>query len=336
MIDENDLRAGQARDWALAQWPVPAADFSVASADASFRRYFRLRSGAQSRIVMDAPPEHEDCRPFLRIARLLRSWGLDVPEIHAEDATQGFLLLGDLGTQTYLDILSPENAEQRMGEALAALLKMQAAAQAQPSDWTFLPPYDADLLWRELRLFQEWYVPRHLGLELSAADTRALEQAQAPLVESALAQPRTFVHRDFMPRNLMVGTANPGILDFQDAVAGPISYDPICLFRDAFLSWPAGHVTEWLRLYWDRARAQGLPVPDEFSEFRRQADWMGVQRHLKVLGIFARLSYRDGKAKYVADTPRFVRYVMDVVPAYPELRPLADWFEAHVLPKVAL
>lgn len=334
MSDSIDPRAVRAQAWARACWPEPGTRWTVASADASFRRYFRLSTGGESRIVMDAPPEHEDCRAFVRIARLLRSWGLEAPEILAEDHGQGFLLLSDLGSQTLLDVLTAENADAHMGQAIGALVRMQAAAQARPQDIAFLPPYDAALLWRELRLFQDWYLPRHLGIELPPAELAALERAQAPLVESALAQAKTFVHRDFMPRNLMATNPGPGILDFQDAVAGPISYDPVCLVRDAFHSWPPARAAGWLRQYWEQARAAALPVPEDADTFLREADWMGLQRHLKVLGIFARLSYRDGKPKYVADTPRFVRYVMEVAPRYPELGALASFFEARVLPKV--
>ncbi|MGH8442648.1 MAG: aminoglycoside phosphotransferase family protein, partial [Nevskiaceae bacterium] len=198
----------------------------------------------------------------------------------------------------------------------------------------FLPAYDATLLWREVRLFGDWYLPRHLGVTLHGEEAGELERVLGLLVKSALAQPRTFVHRDYMPRNLMVSRPNPGVLDFQDAVIGPISYDAVCLFKDAFLSWPAARVEGWLRGYWDKARAAQLPVPAAFVEFWRQAEWMGLQRHLKVLGIFARLTYRDGKAHYVADTPRFLRYVMDVAPKYPELAALTALFQKHVLPKV--
>lgn len=285
---------------------------------------------------MDAPPAQEDCRPFVRIARLLAAWGLNVPKILAEDYEQGFLLLSDLGSQTMLDALTPDNADVQLSLAIDGLVRMQSMAMARRSEWSFLPAYDAGLLWREIRLFQDWYLPRHLGIELSEAARRDLELAQEPLVQSALAQPRTFVHRDYMPRNLMVGEPDPGILDFQDAVAGPISYDPVCLFRDAFRSWPAARVDGWLRQYWVQGRAAGLPLPDDLASFRKQADWMGLQRHLKVLGIFARLSYRDGKAKYVADTPRFVRYVMEVAPHHPELQALTGFFERHVVPRVPL
>ena len=343
--EPTDPRASAARSWALARLGIdsattgaerPSVDFAPASADASFRRYFRLTRGTDTWIVMDAPPQQEDCRPFLAVARLLRHWGVNAPDILAEDLAQGFLLLSDLGTQTYLQALTPDNADALFAEAVATLVHLQARAQAEPEAMQFLPSYDATLLWREVRLFGDWYLPRHLGVTLNGEEAGELERALGLLVKAALAQPRTFVHRDYMPRNLMLSQPNPGVLDFQDAVIGPVSYDAVCLFKDAFLSWPAARVEGWLQGYWERARAAQLPVPAAFADFWRQAEWMGLQRHLKVLGIFARLTHRDGKPQYVADTPRFVRYVMEVAPRYPELAPLAALFERHVLSKVTL
>ena len=330
-----DGRKAEAREWALAELGLAGAAFEPASADASFRRYFRLREGARSWIVMDAPPGREDCRPFVAIARLLAGWGLHAPEVLAQDLARGYLLLSDLGTQTFLQAMTSERADALYADAIGALVAMQSRSLAQPEAMKFLPSYDAALLWREVRLFSEWYLPKHLGVALSGEEAGELERAMGLLVKSALAQPRCFVHRDFMPRNLMVSSPNPGILDFQDAVVGPISYDPICLFKDAFLSWEGARVEGWLRAYWEQARAAQLPVPAAFADFQRPLDWMGLQRHLKVLGIFARLTYRDGKVHYVADTPRFVRYVMEVAPRYAELSPLTTLFERHVLPKVA-
>jgi hypothetical protein len=333
--ESSDTRADEAATWARAQLGIAGGGFAPASADASFRRYFRLTDGARSWIVMDAPPEREDCRPFLAVARLLRNWGLNAPQIVAEDLARGYLLLSDLGTQTFLQALTDDNADALFGDAIGALVHLQSRAHADAGAMAFLPAYDAALLWREARLFGEWYLPRHLGVQLNGSESGELERALGLLVKSALSQARTFVHRDYMPRNLMVSTPSPGILDFQDAVIGPVSYDAVCLFKDAFRSWPPARVEGWLRRYWEQARAAQLPVPAVFAEFWRQAEWMGLQRHLKVLGIFARLTYRDGKAHYVADTPRFVRYVMDVAPRHPELAPLTALFERHVLPKVA-
>ncbi len=285
---------------------------------------------------MDAPPERENCQPVVTVARLLRGWQLNAPEILAEDLERGYLLLSDLGTQTFLQALTPANADELYPLAVNALLRMQLCAQRDAAALGFVTAYDATLLWRETRLFSEWYLPRHLNQTLSADEATDLERAMGLLVKSALAQPRTFVHRDYMPRNLMISDPNPGILDFQDAVLGPLSYDVICLFKDAFLSWEPARVKGWVEAYWEAARAAGLPVAAEFTEFWRQAEWMGLQRHLKVLGIFARLTYRDGKPQYVADTPRFVRYVMEVVTKYPELAPLKNLFERRVLPSVPL
>ncbi|MBI2383151.1 MAG: phosphotransferase [Gammaproteobacteria bacterium] len=330
-----DLRAELGRDWALARLGLTQADFAPASADASFRRYFRLRHEGRSWILMDAPPQQEDCRPFLHVARMLRSWGLNAPEAIAEDLQRGFLLLSDLGTQTFLHVINPDNADALFGDAVDALLRMQRASVADP-ETARLPPYDAALLWREVRLFPDWYLARHLRVTPSAEEINELERVMGLLVDSAVAQPRVFVHRDYMPRNLMLSAPNPGILDFQDAVYGPIGYDAVCLFKDAFLSWPPERVRGWIEHYWAGARRAGLPAPASFPEFWRDVEWMGLQRHLKVLGIFARLTYRDGKAHYVADTPRFVRYVMEVAPRYPELAPLAALFEKHVLPVVPL
>jgi hypothetical protein len=270
------------------------------------------------------------------VARLLRGWDLNAPEILAEDLERGFLLLSDLGTQTYLQALTPGNADELYRHSVHALLRMQVCAQRDHARTGFLQAYDATLLWREVRLFSEWYLPRHLNQALSAEEGNELERCMGLLVKSALAQPRTFVHRDYMPRNLMVSEPAPGILDFQDAVLGPPSYDVICLFKDAFLSWEPARVEGWVRGYWEAARRENLPVPATFTDFWRQAEWMGLQRHLKVLGIFARLTYRDGKAQYVADTPRFVRYVMEVAPKYSELTPLVTLFERRVLPQVAI
>jgi N-acetylmuramate 1-kinase len=341
-----DPRAEGARGWALEQLGIdsgaagaerPSIVFAPASADASFRRYFRLSEGARSWIVMDAPPGKEDCGPFVAVAKLLRRWGLNAPEILAEDRARGYLLLPDLGTRTFLQaIQTGADPEPLFEDALDALVQMQSRSLADADSLRALPAYDAALLWREVRLFSEWYLPRHLAVTLVAEEANELERAMGLLVKSALAQPRCFVHRDFMPRNLMVTEPNPGVLDFQDAVVGPVSYDPICLYKDAFWSWPGEFVAAGLERYWGLARALKVPVPGDHAEFARQAEWMGLQRHLKVLGIFARLTYRDGKAHYVADTPRFVRYVMEVAPRYPELAPLTRLFEKHVLPKAAL
>jgi hypothetical protein len=309
---------------ALRRWlagPLAGPDFTLASAsaDASFRRYFRATlADGRSFVAMDAPPEKEDCGPFLHVAGLLRAAGVHAPRIHAQDLAQGFLLLEDLGRRTYLDALNQETASALMSDAIGALLKWQLATR--PAE---LPPYDEVLLRRELALFPEWYAARHLARPLSAAQAASFESVCALLLASALAQPSVYVHRDYMPRNLMVSAPNPGVLDFQDAVVGPITYDIVCLMRDAFVSWEEERVLDWTARYWEQAHKAGLPVAADFSEFWRAFEWMGLQRHLKVLGIFARLTHRDGKQKYVADTPRFVAYARTVARRYAALSPLA-------------
>jgi aminoglycoside/choline kinase family phosphotransferase len=302
---------------------------ATASADAGFRSYWRVVTKDGSWIVMDAPPALVDCAPFLRIADLLRAHGLRVPAVLAEDLDQGFLLLSDLGHATCLDAIhAGADPEPLMRGAIDALVQMQGIA---PPDW--LPAYDAALLERELDLFPDWYLGRHLGVTLDGDERSAWLEIRSALVASALAQPRVLVHRDYMPRNLMPGTSAPGILDFQDAVVGPIGYDPISLFKDAFHTWPQAQIDVWLRRYYDQSRAAGRPV-QEWSEFRRATDWICIQRHLKVIGIFARLKHRDGKAKYLADVQRFFQYILEVVPAYPELQALHDLLIRYAPPGV--
>ncbi|HAW60873.1 MAG TPA: aminoglycoside phosphotransferase, partial [Pseudomonas sp.] len=231
---------------------VPTAELTAASSDASFRRYFRWQGGERSLIVMDAPPPQEDCRPFVKVAQMLDEAGVHVPKVLAADLQRGFLLLTDLGRQTYLDVIDAGNADQLFDDAIEALLKFQLQPVAQS-----MPAYDEALLRRELQLFPEWYVQRHLGHALSEAQQGAWERICRLLIDSALAQPRVLVHRDYMPRNLMISEPNPGVLDFQDAVLGPVSYDITSLFKDAFLSWPEPQVRAWLEAYWGRARAAG-------------------------------------------------------------------------------
>jgi aminoglycoside/choline kinase family phosphotransferase len=289
-----------------------------ASADASFRRYFRVfLSEGRTLIAMDAPPQREDSSPFVRIAKMFRDAGLNAPEVLADDLSQGFLLLTDLGTRSYLHALRAENFDALMGDATTALVKWQAATK--PGS---LPPYDEALLRRELSLFPEWYLGRHLGVQLGDSQRQALEATFQRILAVNLAEPRVNVHRDYMPRNLMVCEPNPGILDFQDAVIGPISYDVACLFRDAFISWDEERVLDGTIRYWEKARRAGLPMRADFGEFWRDVEWMALQRHLKVLGIFARLHYRDGKNGYLEDTPRFIGYVRHAVGRYGELAAL--------------
>lgn len=314
----RDERLEALRAWLAG--PLAGADFSLApaSADASFRRYFRVASAAGTQIAMDAPPEREDCRPFVKVAQLMRDAGVHVPEVRAADIGRGFLLLSDLGDTTYLKALDDANADALFGDAIDALLAWQQASRPG-----VLPPYDRELLQREMDLFPEWYVSRHLGVTLSAAQRESLAAITGLLADSALAQPAVYVHRDYMPRNLMLSAPNPGVLDFQDAVYGPISYDVASLFRDAFISWPEERALDWVVRYWERAKRAGLPVDSDFGAFYRAFEWMGLQRHLKVLGIFARIRYRDGKPAYLEDAPRFLAYVRAVCARYAVLAPLA-------------
>ena len=301
-------------------------DFALqpASEDASFRRYLRVRVGDETRILMDAPPDKEDSRPFVRVAQLLDEAGVHAPRVLAHDLEAGLLLLTDLGTRTYLDVLRDDNADSLFEDAVETLLRWQLATRAG-----VLPRYDETLLRRELMLFPEWYLGRHANTPLNSRERRALDEVFALILARTLAQPTVFVHRDYMPRNLMLSEPNPGVLDFQDAVLGPISYDVISLFKDAFLSWEEARVDEWTRRYWERAASVGLPVPEDFRQFRDDLDWMGLQRHLKVLGIFARIHYRDGKPRYLADTPRFLAYVRATARRHAELKPLLQLLD-HV------
>jgi aminoglycoside/choline kinase family phosphotransferase len=319
--------------WLSARLPARAFTLAPASADASFRRYFRVsfaRDAAPSLIAMDAPPEREDCRPFVHVAGLLAAAGLNAPRVLEQDLARGFLLLTDLGRTTYLEALraaDEASARRLFADATDAIVTWQLASR--PDE---LPPYDAALLRRELDLFPDWYLGRHRGVVLAPAQREMLERTFALIIASNLAQPRVYVHRDYMPRNLMVCDANPGILDFQDAVHGPIAYDVVCLFKDAFVSWEEERVLDGAIRYWEQARRARLPVDADFGAFYRDFEWMGLQRHLKVAGIFARLAYRDGKRGYLEDTPRFLEYIRAVCRRYDALKPLLaflDEIEGH-------
>lgn len=305
-------------NWLQKQLPGQVFTVAPASADASFRRYFRVTSGDKTSIAMDAPPEHEDCTPFVQVAQLLTE-AVHVPDIIARDAAQGFLLLSDLGDTTYLHALNrePETASSLYAAATDALVQMQLIRQLDS-----LPAYDEKLLRFELGLFPDWYVARHLQAALTDDQQAVLEQTFDRIVRNNLAQPRVFVHRDYHSRNLMVTTPNPGVLDFQDAVAGPITYDLVSLLKDAYIQWDEERILDWAIRYWERARKTGLPVAGDFGEFYRDFEWMGVQRHIKVLGIFARLCYRDGKAAYLNDMPRVMHYLRKACERYQELRPM--------------
>jgi len=299
-----------------------------ASSDASFRRYFRLDAGrAGTLIAMDAPPDREDIRPFVKVARLFGAAGVTTPDVLAEDLARGFLLLSDLGHATYLEALEAGADPQPLYlDALDALVRIQAATQAG-----LLPPYDRARLLSELRLFPDWYVARHLQIDLAPDERAALDRAFEALIGSALAQPHVYVHRDYHSRNLMQrARGNPGVLDFQDAVMGPATYDLVSLLRDAYVEWPEERQLDWAARYWERARAAGLPVPAQFAELWRTMEWIGLQRSLKVLGIFARLYHRDGKDRYLSDLPLVMRHTRLVVERYgvfDELRRLLDRLE---------
>lgn len=320
-ITHPDARRDAAFDWAMAELGARDLEFSVASADASFRRYFRATDADGQRwIIMDAPPDRENSAPFIDIATRLRNAGLNAPEILATDRAQGYLLLTDLGDRTLLEVMTPDNAERYFDAALDALVRMQAKADASG-----LPPYDTALLRRELDLYPDWYLARHRGVELDADERAVWNAACETLISSALLQPQVFVHRDFMPRNLM--DSDPvGVIDFQDAVRGAVTYDVVSLFRDAFVSWPEERISHWVAKYRALARDAGVELP---ADFERAFDWMGLQRHLKIIGIFARLNYRDGKGKYLAETPRFFHYVYDIASKYPEFDALLELMRRH-------
>jgi aminoglycoside/choline kinase family phosphotransferase len=319
------------RAWLDRLFPRQAIGIEPASADASFRRYFRVTlASGETRIVMDAPPEREDCRPFLRVAALFRDAGAHVPEVFAGDLAQGFLLLSDLGGTTYLDALNADSAPALYRDANAALLAIQRASRPG-----VLPEYDRALLERELALFPDWYVTRHLGLALEADQESALRGVFEALLANNLAQPKVFVHRDYHSRNLMLigganacahssaSPANPGILDFQDAVYGPITYDPVSLYRDAYVAWEEEQELDFVIRYWEAARRAGLPAGADFDAFHRDYEWMGAQRQIKVLGIFARLFHRDGKDAYLQDMPRVMARLRRTCARYRALAPLA-------------
>ena len=299
------------------------ATIAPASNDASFRRYFRIAAAGGSCIVMDAPPPHEDCRPFVHAARVLREAGVNVPEVLAEDLAQGFLLLSDFGSTTYLSRLESQSAPALYRDAWQALVTMQRASRPG-----VFPAYSRELLERELMLYPQWYLAKHKGIELDASQQQVMRQAFDLILKNNLAQPPVFVHRDYHSRNLMVLDAagspgNPGILDFQDAVHGPITYDLVSLFKDAYIRWDEQQVLDWVIRYWEMARAAGLPVRSDFADFYRDFEWMGLQRHIKVLGIFARLWHRDGKDSYLKDMPLVLDHVLEVLARYVDLAPFA-------------
>jgi hypothetical protein len=339
IMTRSDPRREVLERWIAALLPGRVRAVEIASADASFRRYFRVRLAerdplGESLVVMDAPPEREDIRPYLHVARLLERTGVHVPHVHEVDLEQGLVLLEDLGTRPFLgELRAPGAADRLYGDALAALVRIAVAGRELAAE---LPPYDAPVLRREMNLLTEWFTSRHLGLELDAEDQAVLRCTFDFLIAECAAQPVTFVHRDFHSRNLMVVPGRgPGIIDFQDALRGPLAYDLVSLLKDCYIEWPRERVEGWLRVQHDALRRAGfadLPSP---TELLRQFDLVGLQRHIKVLGIFARLWYRDGKPGYLADLPLTLRYAQDAAARFGELQPFARWLERRVAPRLA-
>ncbi|WP_371181515.1 aminoglycoside phosphotransferase family protein [Xanthomonas sacchari] len=323
------VRAAHRLAWARTELGDAQATLERASVDAGQRSYWRSHGHGVSRIVMDSPPDLEDVRPWLRMHALLHGGGVRVPEILAQDAEAGFLLLEDLGQPTLAQRLDATTADAHFDAALGQLLRLQAIAP---------PPgmgvFGEALLQRDAGLFEDWFLQRHLGISLDEEERAALHGVQRQLMDNALAQPQVLVHRDFMPRNLMPVADGPAVLDFQDCVIGPVAYDPVSLFKDTTVSWPLARVDAWLAGYHARALQAGIPVPP-LAQFLRDAEWMGIQRHLKNLGIFARLNYRDGKAWYLDNVPRFIAYLDEALPRHPTLQPLAQLLQTRIKPALA-
>jgi len=329
--DASDSRLANLTQWVLEDLGFDGARIAPASVDASFRRYFRVTLGEDSYIVMDAPPDKEDSGPFLKVARILGSMDLNVPIVLARDMTRGFLLLSDLGSLQYLDALPADGAADRLyRDALEALRTMQITDAPAARD---LPRYDRALLLREMELLPEWFLRRHLGLRIAAHERAMLDKLFGSLVSAALEQPTTFVHRDYHSRNLLVTPRNnPGILDFQDAVWGPVTYDLASLLKDCYIAWPPARVREWTLEYRDSLIEAGFKLDADAARFLRWFDLMGLQRHIKVLGIFARLFYRDGKSQYLRDLPRVLDYARDTAARYAETEPFADFLVKRIDP----
>jgi len=326
----TDSRLNTLHTWLKAlqpSWQLDLDSLTPASADASFRRYFRIESqkpGFETLIVMDAPPQHEPLDAFIQVDLLFSDAGLNVPKILEQNLGDGFLLLNDLGSKTYLAELNKETADFLYKDATNALVQMQVASKPG-----VLPNYDQALLQRELDLFPEWYLRKHLQIELSALQETQIKQSFELIIENNLAQAKVYVHRDYHSRNLMITHKhNPGVIDFQDAVYGPITYDASSLWRDAYIAWPEERVIDWVIKFWEQGRQAGLPMPTDFGQFYRDFEWMGLQRHLKILGIFARLFHRDGKDGYLKDIPLVLEYAIATANRYIELKPLARILES--------
>jgi N-acetylmuramate 1-kinase len=329
VLDASDSRLANLTQWVIGDLGFAGAAIAPASVDASFRRYFRVTRGVDTYIVMDAPPDKEDSGSFLQVARLLGSLDLNVPIILARDMERGFLLLSDLGSRQYLDALGSDGAADELyADALESLRTMQIA-DARISQG--LPRYDRPLLLREMDLLPEWFLTRHLGLTIEAPERAMLNGLFENLVESAVSQPACFVHRDYHSRNLLVTSENnPGILDFQDAVWGPVTYDLASLLKDCYIAWPPARVRQWVLQYRESLLEAGFKLDAHAAQFIRWFDLMGLQRHIKVLGIFARLFYRDGKSQYLKDLPRTLSYVRDTASMYPETAAFAEFIARRI------
>jgi len=332
-MPNTDTRLALIHEWLAQDLRLRPQALEPASSDASFRRYFRAFVGAKTFVIMDAPPDKEDVRPYLKVSRLLASTGAHVPQVHEADIARGLLLLEDLGSTSYLTRLQAgDDADKLYGDALCTLADIQVRGQEAASE---LAPYDREPLLRELNLMPEWFLGKHLQLPLSAAEHEVIHGAFGFLIAEALAQPTVFVHRDYHSRNLMVVVArNPGVIDFQDALRGPVGYDLVSLLKDCYIAWPRERVERWVGLYRDALVGRGAPAGADAREFLRWFDLIGVQRHLKVLGIFARLWYRDGKAGYLADLPLTLEYVRETCARYSELAGLAELIEGRVVPEL--
>jgi aminoglycoside/choline kinase family phosphotransferase len=332
VADASDSRLADLTQWVRGDLGFSGSSIAPASVDASFRRYFRITRHADSYIVMDAPPEKEDLAPFLKVAKILAGLDLNVPIVLARDVSRGFLLLSDLGSRQYLDELTSEVAADRLyDDALEALKTMQLAQGHISRD---LPPYDRSLLLREMELMPQWFLARHLGMSVSEAELAMLARLFETLVRAAEEQPAVFVHRDYHSRNLLLSAENnPGILDFQDAVWGPITYDLASLLKDCYVAWPPARVRAWALGYREQLLAAGVALPADADQFMRWFDLIGLQRHIKVLGIFARLYYRDGKPQYLKDLPRVLQYAKDAAAGYAETAQFADFLAKRVEPE---
>jgi hypothetical protein len=327
-----DKRLEQLTAWVEQGLGITGGHIAPASSDASFRRYFRITLPGRSYIVMDAPPDKEDCGPFIRISAAMARYGLNVPVVLEQDLAQGFLLLSDLGHEQYLSALNETSVDALYGDAISALVQLQAHGEL---NYELLPCYDHALLLREMRLFQEWFLEQHLQITLNAEQQRELNAVLEWLAQQALQQPYVWVHRDYHSRNLMVTPEhNPGVLDFQDAVIGPVSYDLVSLLKDCYIAWPRARVEMWVERYRQQAMAAGVDGGESLEQLLHWFDMMGVQRHLKVLGIFARLNIRDGKPGYLQDIPRIMDYVLEVVQRTPQLQALRRLLEDAVAPRL--